>query len=228
MLELTKPTNVDQAKKQFNAAYGRPVSSTAQGFVSEVLQSTCFALQSPRYSYSRIYAVGFEALCKVFLEGCPSDEDREAVRSSMCIGLGMDPAQVQRDAEEMTTLATGMAEAELLETPDFKEVAAIEGFKYTYTFGAGLITLMTEVNTDPTSESIERWCSALNIGAGTLKRDYAYYKSSLDKVSQVKEMMLQMQVASKRQEAKRLAAKAEEAAKEAEEEEAKAAKMPAE
>jgi len=222
MIELIKPANVDQVKKQFNAAYGRPVGGVAQGFVSEILQSTCFALQSPKYAYSRIYAVGYEELCKAFLEGCPSDEDREAIRSSMLIGLGMDPAKVQRDAEELLALAEGMAEAELLETADFKDVAAIDGFKYTYTFGAGLITLMPVVKTEPSNESIERWCSALKIGA-RLQTDYAYYKSSLEKVGQAKEMMLQMQVASKRAEAKRLAAKAEAAAKEAEEEEAKAA-----
>merc|ERR1719253_1359814 len=205
MLELTKPTTVDQAKKQFNAAYGRPVSSTAQGFVSEVIQDTCFALQSTAYAYSRVYAVGFEALCKVFLEGCSSDADREAVRSSMCIGLGMDPAKVQRDAEELTALAAGMTEAELLETPDFKEISGASSFKYTYTFGAGLISLMPAVGTEPSSESIERWCSTLNIGT-RLQTDYKYYKSSLEKVAQVKEMMLQMLVASKKAEAKRLAA----------------------
>jgi len=223
MIELIKPANVDQAKKQFNAAYGRPVSSTAQGFVSEIIQSTCFALQSPNYAYSRVYAVGFEALCKVFLESCPSDADREAIRSSMCIALGMDPAQVRRDSEELTALADGMAEEELLATSDFKDISAINGFKYTYTLGAGLITLMPVVGTEPTAESIDRWCSGLNIGASRLQTDYAYYKSSLEKVAQVKEMMLQMQVASKKAEAKRLAAKAEAAAKEAEEEEAKEA-----
>merc|ERR1719162_316880 len=66
MLELTTPANVDQAKKQLNAAYGRAVGPLAQGFVSEVIQQTCFALQSPKYAYSRVYAVGFEELCKIF------------------------------------------------------------------------------------------------------------------------------------------------------------------
>lgn len=53
-----------------------------------------------------------------------------------------------------------------------------------------------------------------------LKRDYAFYKASVDKVAQVKEMVLQMKASAKRQEAAKLKAEAEEAEKEAAEAEA--------
>lgn len=65
-----------------------------------------------------------------------------------------------------------------------------------------------------------RWCTSLNIGPNVLKRDYAFYKASVDKVAQVKEMVLQMKASAKRQEAAKLKAEAEEAEKEAAEAEA--------
>ena len=206
---------VDEAKKAFQAAYGRPVGPTAQGFVSELLQSTCFAIQTPSYEYSRIFAVGYEALCKEFLQGCPNDADREALKTSMAYGLGMEYSVLARDAESLTSSASSMSEAELLASKDFKAVADKGNFKYTYTFGAGIIALMGTVGVEPGAESIDKWCGELSMGPNVLKRDYDYYKTSVEKMSQVKDMMLQMQVSAKKAEAKRLAEKAEKAAKEA-------------
>lgn len=226
MLQLTKPTNVDEAKKAFQAAYGRPVSGQVQLFVGEIIQGTCFAMFSPQYKYSPVYAVGFESLCKLFLDTLPSDQDREELRSSMCIGLGIDPAVMKKDGEELLANAKGMAEAELLESPDLKAIATAGNFKYTYSLGAGIICLMEAVGTEPTDEAITRWCDSLNLKGKLLLRDYTYYKSSVEKMGQAKEMMLQMRVASKKAEAKRLAAKAEAAAKEADAEEK--AEVPAE
>jgi len=219
MLQLTKPKNVDEAKKAFQAAYGRPVAGQVQLFVGEIIQGTCFAMQSPKYQYSRVYAAGFESLCKLFLEACPSEQDREDVRSSMSIALGIDPAQMQKDGEDLMVAAKGMSEAELLETPDFKDIASAGSFKYTYALGAGLICSMEAVGTEPTDDAIMRWCDSLKLKGKVLQSDYAYYKSSVEKMGQVKELMLQMRVASKKAEAKRLAAKAEAAAKEADAEE---------
>ncbi len=70
-------------------------------------------------------------------------------------------------------------------------------------------------------EAIERWCGSLKIGPNAFKRDYEFYESSVEKMGQLKEMMLQAKASSKRAEAKRLKEAAEQAEKEAAEEEAK-------
>merc|ERR1719359_574456 len=144
-----------------------------------MISSTVFALQAPSYRYSRVFAVGFEALCKVFLAGQPDDADREAIRSSMCIGLGMDPAMVRRDSEELLASAAGKSAAELLASDDFTSIGASK-FKYTYCFGAGLTTLMTTVGVEPDDAAIDEWCGSLNMPSRTLQRDWAYYKTSLE------------------------------------------------
>merc|ERR1719247_1852420 len=74
------PQNVGEAKVKFQESYGRPTSMAVQGFVQEMLTSTQCALISPSYEYSRVFSVGFEKLCGVFLAACPSDADREAIR----------------------------------------------------------------------------------------------------------------------------------------------------
>merc|ERR1719247_687279 len=214
------PQNVGEAKVKFQESYGRPTNVAVQGFVQEMLTSTQCVMITPTYEYSRVFSVGFDSLCTVFLAASPSEEDKLALRSSMLKGLGFDPATVQKDAEALTASATGLSEEALFETDDFKKIAAKDGFKYSYTFGAGLISLMQAVGVEPGDEAIERWCEKLNMKPNTLKRDYAYFKDSMQKMEDVKEMMLQMKVSAKRQEAQRLAEKAKKAEKEAEEAEA--------
>jgi len=218
---LKTPQTVGDAKEAFQEAYGRPVTNVLQGFVQEMITSTQFALVAPSYEYSRVFSVGFDKLCGIFLQASPSEADREAIRSSMCIGLGMDPKMVKKDAEALLAAAQGMTEEQLFEAADLKKIIAKEGsFKYTYTFGAGLICLMEAVGTEPGPEAIDSWCERLGMKSNAFKRDYQYYLDSVKKMDGVKEMMLQMQVAAKRAEATRLAEKAAKAAKEAEEAEA--------
>jgi len=214
------PQNVGEAKVKFQESYGRPTNVAVQGFVQEMLTSTQCVLITPTYEYSRVFSVGFDSLCTVFLAASPSEEDKLALRSSMLKGLGFDPATVQKDAEQLTESATGLSEEALFETDDFKKIAAKENFKYSYTFGAGLISLMQTVGVEPGDEAIDRWCEKLGMKSNTLKRDYAYFKDSMQKMEDVKEMMVQMKISAKRQEAARLAEKAKKAEKEAEEAEA--------
>jgi len=133
----------------------------------------------------------------------------------MLKALGMEPAEVAADAEALLSTASGMSEADLLASADFKKVAELERFKYTYTFGAGIIKLMKTVGVEPGPEAIEKWLGEINMSSNTLKRDYEYYQVATEKMAQAKEMMMQMQVSAKKAEAKRLAEKAEKAAEEA-------------
>lgn len=159
MADLSTPQNVGEAKSRFEAAYGRPVNPYAQGFVSNMLSGTQFALVAPNYLYSRVFAVGFEALCDEFLAAGTPD-DAAAIRSALAAGLGMDPATLKRDAEALLAAAEGQTESSLLAADDLARVAAAQGgFKYTYAFGAGLLTLMQKVEVEPSDEAIDRCCA---------------------------------------------------------------------
>ena len=61
------PRTVGEAKAAFQAAYGKPTPTLAQGFVGELLTSVTLATVHPTYEYTRVLAVGFEALCESFL-----------------------------------------------------------------------------------------------------------------------------------------------------------------
>jgi len=218
---LKTPQTVGEAKDAFQKAYGRPVGTIEQVFVQEILSLSQMAIVASNYEYSRVWSAGFQGLCEIFLSGCKTDGDREAIRSSMCIGLGMDPSKVKRDAEEVIAqVSDGMTEEQLFELSDLKKIAAKGNFKYTYVLGTGLVKMMQAVNVEPGEASIDRWCEKLNLRPNAFKRDWTYYQSAVGKLDAAKEMMLQMQVSAKRQEAARLAKKAEAAAKEAEDAEA--------
>jgi len=220
------PQNVGEAKLSFQEEYGeyRIPSMPAQAFINSMLMQQ-FALISPSYKYSRVFSLGFESLCTVFLEGTStSPKDAADARLALYSALGLDEAKSKADAEALMAEATGKSEAELFETDDFKAIKDAKDFKYSYQFGSGLIALMKLVNVEPSEEAIDRWCTQLELtNAGVLKRDFAFYESQLTKLEQLKEMLLQMTAASKRNEAARLKEKADAAAKEASKAEAEAA-----
>ena len=219
------PPTIDAAKKAFQAQYGRVADAPQQTFINEIIYSTQYALIAPNYAYSRVFAVGYEALCDTFLlSTCRTPADGVAIRASLLTALSMDEAVVASDAKMLLAAAEGKSEAEVLALDDLaqlRDFAHPKGFKYTYTFGAGMITLMRAAGVEPDSESIERWCGALKLGcAGVLTRDYSYFKSNIEKMEQLKEMMVQLKVKAKRDEAKKLEAEAAKAANEAAEAEA--------
>jgi len=218
------PKTIGDAKAAFNAAYARPVNSMEQGFVNELLSSSVVAFSSPSYKYSRVFSVGFDSLCEVFLESMANDSEREKLRSALCAGLGLDPKTVTKDAAALRELASsGGSEEALLACDDMRTIADATNWKYSYPFGAGLLALMPLVGTEPSEEAIERWCSSLGVESKRLKKDWAFFKDASQKLVEVRQMMLELAAAGKRKEAERLKTEAEKAAKEAKEAEALAA-----
>lgn len=106
---LLSSQTVGDAKVAFQQAYGRPVGGVQQGFVAELLTSSVVAMVSPSYLPSRVTSVGFEALCKEFLTGAVSDEEREKLRTSLIYGLGQDASSVSREATEMAVCHTPLS-----------------------------------------------------------------------------------------------------------------------
>lgn len=221
--DLQTPKTIGDAKNAFNAAYGRPVNAMEQGFVNELLSSSVVAFAAASYKPSRVFAVGFESLCKVFLEGMSSDAEREKLRAALCIGLGTEPDAMRADADALMEIASSSgSEEELLACEDMREIAAATNWKYSYPFGAGLLALMPLTGSEPSDDVIDRWCDSLEISPDRLKKDYAFYVDASQKLVEVRQMMLELAAAGKRKEAEKLKAEAEKAAEEAKEAEAEA------
>jgi hypothetical protein len=217
---LQEYQRVSDVRNKFYKEYGKTfLNSEAQGFVNEMLTSISMA-SGPRFTYSRVFALGFDSLCKTFLAPIKEEADREKLQDSMLIALGLSPETVRKDAEELRTIAAGSTEEAVFGTEDFKTIAATEEFKYTYQFGAGLMALMELVGEEPSDETVSRWTAELGMSSSLLKKDAAYYKSIIRKLSEMKQMMVQMEASAKRKEAAKLKEEAERAAREAEKAEA--------
>jgi len=213
---MMTPADVGEAKSLFQKELkGRILSMPAQSFANNMLMQQV-ALCAPNYQYSSVFSLGFETLCSVFLPPtCNTPENEEVVRRALYIGLGMDADQAKADSDALLSLASGKTEDELLATDEFIKIKGAD-FKYSYQFGAGLVALMKAIGVEPSADAIERWCTKLDLSnTGALTRDWEFYETQVVKLEGIKEMMLQMTAASKRNEAERLKAKAAEAAKEA-------------
>lgn len=145
-LELRRPTTASDAQAAFRQAYtGRIVTSSTQKFLSAVIEDRAGAFS---FKYTRVYAVGLTALCEAFLPAtCLSPEDQAATYSALCFGLGLDAEQVAADAVALRAESTRKTKEDILAGADLRQVglearALPAGFKYTYLFGVGLVTLM--------------------------------------------------------------------------------------
>lgn len=187
------PANVGEAKKRFQESYKKILSMPAQGFVNTMLMQQ-FALIAPNYQYSRVFSVGFESLCSVFLPmTLNSQNDVERCRRSLYVGLGMDADRCKEDATALLLLASGKSEEELWAADDFVKIKESD-FKYTFQFGAGLVALMKAVGTEPSAAAISRWCRELKLhNEHALTRDWEFCELELVKMEGMKEMFIQMQ-----------------------------------
>ena len=200
--DWSPPATVDVAKKRLYGSMGdyNTLSMQEAAFCNEMIQSTQFALIAPNWQYSRAYALGFETLCVEVLSVSTRAGD---IRLALCAAFDWDSEDIKTDANALRALAEGKSEDELLETDDLKLIAATNP-KYTYSFGMGLVVLMQMAGLDP-EKAIPVWCEKLSLNCvNALSRDYAYYKSSLAKLEDLKEMLAQMKAASDKQKAERL------------------------
>ena len=187
---LRPPATASDAQRAFREAYrGRLTTATTQKFLNAVIEDRSVIL---RFEYSRAYAVGLCALCDAFLpKTCIDAADAIATFDALCFGLGLDASTVRADADALCSVAAGVQSADqLLATDEFAAIAGSPSFRYTYTFGVGLVKLMKAVGevqlTAPgrgyatTSTggargdgAIDRWCAALNLSkyVNTLTQD---------------------------------------------------------
>jgi len=168
------PQTIGEAKAAFKEKYGRPVNMLVNGFVNEMLTSVTLAMMKPSYQSSKVFSLGFEALCKTFLESV-NEEEQEKLHDALCMAVGLDPKIVRKEADDLEAFANGKTEDELLAGEDLKAIAAGGNFKYNYPLGAGLLTLMPMVGVEPSDEAIERWCTQLKLPASRLQKDWTLY-----------------------------------------------------
>lgn len=169
--EIEKPMTVSQARSVFYATYRGSFDQMMKTFVEEMLESVIIAMQSPAFLYTRVFALGFESLCKIVLrQSSKTDEDGERVRRALLIALGMDPDITKRDAEALRSFAKESTEEQLFASEDFTKIAGIRNFRYIYPFGAGLLATMQTMGQEMSDETIQRWCEKLNFPSRNVKK----------------------------------------------------------
>ena len=134
---------------------------------------------------------------------------------------------MREEANSLATFAEGAgSEDAVLDSDDLQAIAS-EGLKYSYPLGAGILSLMPLCGVEVSDEAIERWCARLKLPAARLSKDWAFYKDATEKLTLVRQMLMEQAAAAKRKEAQRLKEEAAKAAAEADEAEAKEAEAAA-
>ena len=71
-----------------------------------------------------------------------------------------------------------------------------QGQRYSYPYGAGLLTLMPMVGSPPTAEVIGRWAESLSLSSVRLEKDWMFFEKALKNIQDARAMMMEMQAAS--------------------------------
>jgi len=210
-----EPRTIEEGKNDFQKSWGEgfvggwgdgtaPLPMSTQAFVNELITTVTIAMTSDNYQYSPIFGVGFELLVDMYALELREGAARERMRVALAKACLTDPAQMKEDSDALIAAAEGAADVEaLFATPAFQELAGKDGkFKYTYVFGAGLITLMQKTGADP-DKAVAEWCQKLNLSCeGQFTRDYKYFKAQLEKLQGMKDMMAQMKESAEKKAAK--------------------------
>lgn len=185
--ELREPATASDAQVAFRAAFnGRLLTPATKKFIDKVIDDRATVF---RFQYSRVFALGLVALCDVFLPATSLDApDADTAFRALCFSFGLDAAAVRADALALASEAEGRTAADVLASDDLQMVAQTNRYKYTYTFGVGLVLLMQRVGETQILSTgrgygqmsggrgggaIDTWLNQLNLGRfiGTLERD---------------------------------------------------------
>lgn len=169
------------------------------------------------YEYNEIYALGFVSVFEQILEGLPTDE-RKKIFDAYLQALGEQPEKFKADAAKLEQEASALAGPDGL-VPDAsgnmvqKALAAVAAstaankFSYNKFFAIGLFRLL-ELTGAKEPSALEKLVKAVGVRPDQVNRDLMLYKGILSKLSAAKELMKEFMEREKKKQAEREQAKA--------------------
>ncbi len=234
---MSQVRTVSDAKRDFYTYHTRPVNSIFRRVVEELLVEMHLLSVNADFRYDLFYALGVVTSFERFMQGYRPEVDKVSIFNAMCRAVGGDSAVYQQDATALVELAKRFSGQQLLDCfrnehpPEdagdlwqkVEAIAANQNFKYSRLFAIGLYTFLGEAepalleDTEKCNEMLQTLTEAMNLPAEKMRKDLDLYRSNLEKMSQVLDVIEDALLAErKRREKAEAEAKAKEMAKSSE------------
>ena len=221
--KTTELRTVSDTKRDFYTYHTRPINSVYRRVVEELLVEMHLLSVNVDFKTDPIYYLGVVTSFERLMQGYRPEKDKESIFNALCRSVGGDPQVYKEQARSLLALATNKSSEDLiawLESPQSEEgidniiepigaIAQNQNFKYSRLFGVGLYTLIEKANAKLLSEEKERnktftlLAEKLNLPEEKLKKDIDLYRSSLEKMNQLLQVVEDVLQADRKQREKR-------------------------
>lgn len=206
---VTNIRTVSDTKRDFYNHHTRPVNSIYRRVVEELMVEMHLLSVNVDFHYDPIYALGVVTSFERFMQGYRPERDKASIFDALCQSVGNNPEQYRQDAQRLEAITDRFSGQELVSwfsspTPGnglddlYATVAAISDnpkFKYSRLFAIGLYTLVEK--TDPElvedekrrTEALKQISNTLNLPEDKLQKDLELYRSNLQKMEQVRNVI---------------------------------------
>lgn len=200
-----------KTKFQKKVPITHPVFGT---FIGDVLNELHFYVFSPQYKYDGLFALGLRELFaagRSTYDKLQGSGEGDALWTGTCEAVGLDPDQVSKDADAMTTFAKSTPPADILKMMEGTEKApdalvesafADEKKKHTNFRSIGLFKVMELSGVPIEKDKAAEWAKAVKIDNSKFMKDLQAFRSNLRKMQEGMKMMEDMSLRDKQRKEK--------------------------
>lgn len=196
---------VSDSKRAFYSHHTRPINSIYRRVIEELLVEMHLLSVNADFRPDPIYYLGVVTSFERLMQGYQPEKDKQSIFDALCKSTDGDPEEYKSQAGALLSLAAGKTSEELigwLENPrsetggenivePIEAIAKNQNFKYSRPFGIGLYTLLEEADLEllkeekKRNEILDQLAEKLNLPEEKLKKDLELYRSNLEKMEQL-------------------------------------------
>jgi photosystem II biogenesis protein Psp29 len=204
---------VSDTKRDFYTYHTRPINSIYRRVVEELMVEMHLLAVNADFAYNPIFALGVVTAFNKFMQGYRPEKDKDSIFNALCRSVQDDPQKYQNDARQLETLAKNTSSEEAivaLKTGsaiadpnnfaggfqlDLGSIANNPKFKYSRLFGIGLFSLLELSGAEAIKDSkqqeelLKEISQGLKLPGDKLQKDLELYRSNLDKMAQLQQVL---------------------------------------
>lgn len=216
---MSQVRTVSDTKRNFYQQHTRPINSIYRRVVEELLVEMHLLSVNIDFRYDPLYALGVVTSFEQFMQGYKPETDKDSIFRSLCQAVGDDPQVYEQDATALVELSKRCSGQQLVDCfgqdnaapagaeelwSKVEAIANNPSFKYSRLFAIGLYTFLGEAepelleNQERREEMLAVISEALHLPSEKMKKDLDLYRSNLEKMSQILDVIEEALIADRK------------------------------
>lgn len=221
---MDKVRTVSDTKRDFYTHHVRPINSIYRRVVEELMVEMHLLSVNANFKVDPIYCLGVVTSFDRFMSGYKPEQDKESIFNALCQSVGGDPQKYREEAGNTLEIAQRIPKDELvawIASPNslagteniatvLQEIANNPNYKYSRLFAIGLYTVLEKADPElvkdkeKRNKALETISEGLKFSSEKIQKDLDLYRSNLEKMEQVLNVMEEAIAADRKKREKRL------------------------